>query len=150
MAAAVAEAHRVLREGGLLLDIHPTAEAPLLEVWHARDGGGRVDEDDPRAVQRVPAGTLETDPESRRDFTAATGALAGARESLFDLAAARRFAYRYFFDTLDELTDYFDDEAFAHAGDAVLERAALAMNQAPAAPRLVVLQDTVVTVLRKS
>lgn len=153
MLSAVAEARRVLRPRGLLLDIHPTDESTHLEVWHARYGaaGNFVEHlDNLEAVHRAPLGWLDHD-ETRQDFTAATDALAEAMEHGFLLMRSTTFDYRYFFDTLDELTDYLEDnEEHARASDELLERAALALRQATTAPKLVIVQRTVVTALRKT
>ena len=152
MSSAVAEARRILRRGGLLLDIHPTDEPTWLEVWHARYAAGEVDMERPEnleALHRALAGELDHD-ESVRDFTAATDALAEALEHCFALQRTAAFDYRYFFDSLDELTDYLEDKwEHATAGDALLERALTLMGQAAATPKLVVVQKVVVTVLRK-
>lgn len=152
MALAVAEAHRVLRTGGVLLDIHPTDEPSTLEVWHARskDGAAQVTAENLDAVQRTPLGPLTHDPATRRDFTCATEALVDALDVLFDLAAARTFEYQYFFESLDELTDYLEENhEHARASDDLLERAAVALGRAPTPPKLVIVQRTLVTALRK-
>src|SRR5689334_20999612 len=101
MASAVAEAQRVLRPGGQLLDLHPSDEPTALEVWHARyqapaDFVER--EENLEAIERIPVGYLDHD-ETLRDFTAATDALAEALESGFRLQRATTFDYRYFFDS---------------------------------------------------
>lgn len=152
MASAVAEAHRVLRRGGLLLDIHPTDEPSFLQVWYAtaRSGAREVTADNLAAVHRVHLGPLDHDLETRRDFTAATEALVDALEGPFDLAATRTFEYQYFFESLDELTDYLDENhEHARASDALLEQAAVELNRAPGPAKLVAIQRTLVTALRK-
>ncbi len=152
MTSAVAEAQRVLRSGGLLLDIHPTDEPSTLEVWYAlsRDGAAQVTAENLEAVQRTPLGPLRHDPAIRRDFTHATEALVDALDVRFDLAAVRTFEYQYFFDSLDELTDYLEDNhEHARADDAQLERAAVVLSRAPTPPKLVIIQRTLVTALRK-
>jgi hypothetical protein len=152
MAAAVAEAHRVLRAGGLLLDIHPTDEPAFLQLWvaTAKDRALEVDAANLQAVLRTHLGSLEHDTATRRDFSAATDALVDSLDYLFDLAAVKTFEYQYFFDSLDELTDYLDDNhEQARAGDDLLERAALALGRAPRPPKLVIIQRTVVSALRK-
>lgn len=136
MAAAVAEAHRVLRPGGLLLDLHPESAGPVLEVW-------------PAGAPHQPLGLLDLDPGDAREFAAASGAVQPAPPG-FALAAAQVFDYRYDFDSLDDLTDYLDDNPeFARASDALLEQAALALDRSPAPARLVLLQRVAVTGLRK-
>jgi hypothetical protein len=153
MPSAVAEARRVLKDGGLLLDIHPADEPTSLEVWHAHYGALSDLEARPEnleAIHRAPVGWLDHDQATLRDFTAATDALAGALEDGFDLQHATTFDYRYFFDTLDELTDYLaDDWERATLSPEVLERAVVAMRQASTPPKLVVVQRTAVTALRK-
>jgi hypothetical protein len=152
MAAAVAEAHRVLKRTGMLLDIHPTDEPSFLEVWWAMglDASAPVSAENLDSVQRAYVGPLEHDPQTRRDFTSATDALAASLDDLFDLSATRVFEYQYFFDSLDELTDYLEDNhEHARASDELLERAVLVMKRAPTAPKLVIVQSTLVTALRK-
>ena len=153
MSSAVAEARRVLRTGGLLLDIHPTDEPSHLEVWEAQYQGQVERAEDLEAMSRVPVGQFDHD-ETLRDFTAATDAVAEAMdgEHGFDLQRSTTFDYRYFFDSLDELTDYLEDEDYdshASASDALLERALAVMGQVKMTPKLVVVQKTVVTALRK-
>lgn len=152
MASAVAEAHRVLRSGGLLLDIHPTDEPTTLEVWYAtaKDSAVEVNEDNLDAITRVRLGPLEQEAAIRADFTKATEALVEPLDVLFDLAAVKTFEYQYFFDSLDELTDYLqDNHEHARASDDLLERATVALSRAPASPKLVIVQRTVVAALRK-
>jgi SAM-dependent methyltransferase len=151
--AAVMEARRGLRPGGLLLDIHATDEPPRLEVWHARYRTPAASPERPdvlEAVQRVPVGWLDNDG-VRHDFAGATDVLAEALEHGYALEHSTTFDYGYFFDTLDELTDYLeDDHEHASASDELLERALAAMQQATTTPKIVVLQRTVVTALRKN
>ena len=153
MASAVAEARRVLKRGGFLLDIHPTDEPTTLHVWHARyalKGDLSEQPENLEAIHRVPVGELDHD-ESLQDFTAATDSLAEALENGFSLYHSATFDYRYFFDSLDELTDYLEDDwEHATASDALLESALLAMQQATTPPKLVVVQRAVVTALRKN
>ena len=153
MAAAVAEAHRVLQRGGLLLDVHPTDEPASLEIWHARYAGNFVEAaENLEAVHRVPVGYLDHDAEMLDDFTAAADALAEAveDESRFRLERSTVFDYRYFFDSLDELTDYLEENLeYAHASDALLEHAVVVLRQATTTPKIVIVQRTAVTALRK-
>ncbi|MBP7692548.1 MAG: hypothetical protein KA764_11550 [Anaerolineales bacterium] len=133
MAAAVAEAHRVLARGGMILDIHPTAEWPKFQIW---------------AEQRRPLGRLELAAEDERSFAAASAALAAAPD--LRPAVAQIFDYRYEFDSLDELTDFLDDNPeFARASDDLLERATTALAHTPGPAKLVMLQAVAITVLRK-
>ena len=155
MLSAVAEARRVLRPHGLLLDVHPTDKPTHLEVWHAEYGAAGDFAEQPgnlEAMHRVPVGWLEHD-ESLQDFTAATDALAEALDAGrgFSLERSTTFDYRYFFDSLDELTEYLEDnEEHARASDELLERALMAMKQAATTPKLVIVQRTMVTALRKA
>jgi hypothetical protein len=152
MLSAVAEARRVLCPRGVLLDIHPTDEPTHLEVWHARyraEGGFLEEPDNLEALHRLPVGWLEHD-ESLQDFTAATDALAEALDHGWALERSTTFDYRYFFDSLDELTEYLEDNhEHARASDELLERALMAMKQATTPPKIVMVQRTVVTALRK-
>jgi hypothetical protein len=151
MAAAVAEARRVLKPNGLLLDIHPTDEPPTLQVWHARyalSGDLSEQPENLEAIVRVPVGELDYNPDSMTDFTAATDAIAEALEHGFELLDTTTFDYRYFFDSLDELTDYLEDEwENASVSDALLERALMVMQAAKTTPKVVVAQRAVVTAL---
>lgn len=146
----------MLKPGGLLLDIHPTDEPTTLQVWHARYTlVGELSEQPENldAIHRTPVGELDHAPASLTDFAAATDALAEALESEhgFELVQATTFDYRYFFDSLDELTEYLEDEwENATASDALLERALLVVQTAATTPKLVVVQRTVVTALRKT
>lgn len=156
MTSAVAEARRVLRPGGLILDIHPADEPTTLHVWQARyklSGDLSEQPENLDAIHRTPIGELDHAPDSLSDFTAANDALAEALEAAghFELVNATTFDYRYFFDSLDELTEYLDDEwEDATASDALLERALMAMQSVTGASKLVVVQRAVVTVLRKT
>ena len=171
MASAVVEARRVLKTGGLLLDLHPTDEPTSLQIWHARYSAARASSPRARAVAHqdgappddlteapenleaircVPVGELDHD-ESLRDFTATSDALADAlADGGFDLYRSTTFDYRYFFDSLDELTEYLEDNwEHATASDALLERALMTMAQATTTPKIVIVQRAVVTALRK-
>lgn len=153
MSSAVAEAERVLHPGGLLLDVHPTDERTALEVWHARYGAGSNWEAAPEnleAVQREPVGWLDHD-ETLADFTAATDALMAGLEAGFRLERSTTFDYQYFFDTLDELTEYLEDNhEHARPSEALLEAALMAMQRATTPPKVVMVQRVMVTALRKS
>ena len=152
MASAVAEAWRVLRPGGLLVDIHPTDERAMLEVWWARYANLDDFTRSPvnlEAVQRVPVGWLDHD-NSLADFTAATDALAAALENGFRLARSITFDYQYFFDSLDELNDYLEDnEEHARPSAELLEQALLTMQKAVTPPKVVMVQRVGATALRK-
>lgn len=156
MAAAVAEAHRVMRRGGVLLAVQPTDQRPVLEVWHAPAGATTLGEADAETARRETLGPLLPDPDSRREFTATLAALAEAvddseAEAAFDPAAVRVFDYYQLFDSLDDLTDYLDDTPeFARAPDELLERAAVALNGAAGLARLVIVQRTTVVALHKT
>jgi hypothetical protein len=140
MAAAVAEAHRVLTRGGVLLDVHPSADRPRLLLGPLPAG----------AAAAPPLGRLDLDPGDQRDFAAAGDALAGALEAGFEPARALAFDYRYEFDSLDDLTDYLDDHPeFARASDELLEQVALALGRARTPARLTLLQRMAVTALVK-
>ena len=155
MASAVAEAHRVLRRGGLLLDIHPTDELTSLEVWHARykaEGSFVETAENLEAIHRVPVGYLDHDVKMLQDFPAATDVLAEALEDerRFLLERSTVFDYRYFFDSLDELTDYLEENLeYARASDDLLERAVVVMRHAGTTPKIVIVQRTAATALRK-
>ncbi len=152
MSSAISEVHRVLCPGGHLLDVHATDEPTALEVWHARyqaEADFLEQPENLEAIDRVPVGYLDHEGPPH-GFAAATDAIAEALEKDFRLQRATTFDYRYFFDSLDELTDYFDeDHEQASLSDTVLERALTAMAQATTTPKLVIVQRVAVTSLRK-
>ena len=147
MALAVAEAHRILRPGGELLDIHPQGAPLRLELWQA--AGAHLPEGRaPEAFERQPLGNLAPE-EMVEDFLASSRAIASAVG--FQTAGTLSFDYRFFFDSLDELTDYLEDnEELDLAGDNLLERALDALQSAPTPAQLVLVQPVVVTCLKKT
>jgi hypothetical protein len=150
MAAAVAEALRVLRPGGLLLDVHPEAAPMRLEAWTPHPGLSSDDERaDPGDYERTCLGDFAPD-DSQADFQASTQALALAETIGFVGRQTVPFEYRYVFDSLDELTDYLEEnEELDLAGDALLERALMALQSAPRPARLVLVQPVSATRLLK-
>ncbi len=151
--AALREAWRVIRPGGVVLAIHATDARALLEVWHATSATGTatVTAENLDAVHRTTLGPLDHDREARRHFTRANDALVDALENGFELAGVKAFEYQYFFDDLDELTDYLEDShehARPHEGQ--LEAAVVAMRRAPTTPKLVLIQPSLVAGLRKT
>lgn len=152
MALAVAEAYRVLRPGGLLLDIHPAAAPMRLELWTQRDRRASEPPADPAHYERRPLGDLASG-SSQDAFAAATSALAAAVRAAqpgFQPAGRLEFDYRYVFDSLDELTGYLEEnEELGLAGDGLLEQALLALQSALAPARLVLIQPIAATGLRK-
>jgi hypothetical protein len=148
MALAVAEAHRVLRPGGHLLDIHPQGTPLRLELWQARSSQPS-DRRDPEAYDRRTLGDLA--PEAMTaDFVASTDAIDHAARQGFGAAQTVTFDYRFFFDTLDELTDYLqDNDELDLAGDDLLEQALLALQHAATPAHLVLVQPVIVTRLEK-
>jgi hypothetical protein len=152
MGLAVAEAYRVLRPGGLLLDIHPSPSPLQLELWIQARAAPATAVPDPLGYVRQPQGQFQPD-ETLDDFAAATEALqiAARRPGLgFLPAGSAHFEYRYFFDDLDELTDYLEEnDELELAGEPLLQRALQALQAATAPARLVLVQNVVVTGLRK-
>lgn len=149
MALAVAEAHRILRPGGLLLDIHPAGAPVQLEAWVRRREHLSTTGEDPAAHERVALGPFEAD-DGLEDFTASTAALAAAASQGFTALETLTFDYRYFFDDLDELTDYLEEnEELDLASEALLERALLALEAATTPARLVLAQPVIVSRLQK-
>ena len=147
MALAVAEAHRLLRPGGELLDIHPQGAPLRLELWRARDSR-LPDSQAPEAYERQPLGDLAPE-EMVEDFLASSRAIASAVG--FQTASTLSFDYRFFFDTLDALTDYLaDNEELDLAGDSLLERAFHALQGSPTPAQLVLVQPVIVTCLKKN
>jgi len=148
MALAVAEAHRVLRPGGLLLDIHPQATPLRLELW--RSLTGQMPEDRaPSAFSRRALGQLASE-STEPDFAASTEALSTAAGHGFQPGETRLFDYRFFFDTLDDLTTYLEEnEELDLADDDLLEGALLALQESPGPAQLVLVQPVIATCLRK-
>ena len=149
MALAVAEAHRILRPGGWLLDLHPAGTPMWLEAWVHRQPAASADDYNPGNYKRQRLGELALE-ESAADFTAATAALQAALEAGFQPGQTVPFEYRYFFDTLDELSDYLDEnEQLPLAGDDLLERAHDAIAGATNPIKLVLIQPVLAASLLK-
>ncbi len=148
MRAALAEAGRVLRPGGQLLDIHPTPDPIQLEAWIALKAGLSRQQPDARDYRRVPLGSFGPD-ESLGDFSAASAAVAAAGPA-FEPQRQTTFDYPYFFDNLDALTDYLEEnDELELAGDELLERALLAVSGATTPIWLVLIQPVIASSLRK-
>ncbi len=148
MAAALAEAHRVLRPAGVLLDIHPTADPLWLELWTLRPGApeGSVD---PAHCDQQPLGHLDPG-DMQPNFAAATAAIAAAPAQGYAQAEARQFDFRFFFDTLDDLSDHLEEnEEYGLAADDLLETALLALQAATRPARLVLTQPVRITRLAR-
>lgn len=153
MALAVAEAHRVLRPAGWLLNVHPEGQPLQLQVWHPRPGApatlAPAEMPDPAAFERVPLGRLRPYP-ALQDFTATTHAIAQAPAQGFATQQATSFEGHYFFDNLQALVDYLDEsEELDNLEEALLDRTLAALQSAPHPPKLVLAQTVEVTVLRK-
>ncbi len=148
MGAALVEAGRVLRPGGQLLDVHPTADPLCLEAWLALQPNVARNPPNPADYRRVMLGEFTPD-DTLDDFRAASAAVDGAGQH-FEIQSRVIFDYPYFFDDLDALTDYLDDnEQLDQAGDALLERALLTLSAATTPAWLVLIQPVVATSLRK-
>lgn len=94
MVHALEEIHRLLRPDGVLIDIHPAREAPLVEV-HA-DGGIVVTETYPRA--------------HGDDVVQAEEALAEiVRRGVFVEAAVRAFEFMTYGSSVAELRAFFEE-----------------------------------------
>jgi SAM-dependent methyltransferase len=147
MAGALAEARRVLRPGGQLLDVHPTADPRRLEAWIANQANVARSEPEVSDYQRALLGHLR-EHENPHDFRGASGAI-DAASGLFILEERTVFDYPYFFDDLNALTEYLEDnDELALASDEMLERALLALSKATTPGWLVLIQPVVATRLR--
>jgi hypothetical protein len=97
MVDALHEVHRVLREGGLLIDARPDSRT-LANVEHLRRGRGR----------RV--GTINTARDAQGDDRTSDRAIARVkREGLFRSRRTGRFVHRVSFASLREMQAYLDD-----------------------------------------
>jgi SAM-dependent methyltransferase len=148
MPAALAEAARVLRPGGTLVDIHPTDEPLWLELW-TRSDDAPEDSVAPDDHERAYLGALAPG-DMTPNFAAATATLAAAPEQGYTLEDAAMFDFRIFFDTLDELGDYLEEnDEFGLAGDELLEAALLGVQAATRPARLVLVQSVSVSRYRR-
>jgi ubiquinone/menaquinone biosynthesis C-methylase UbiE len=149
MRAALNEAHRILKPGGLLLDLHATEDPLALEIWHTvRPGNGRAKDE---TVHRSPVGWL--DPAGApHGFFEATDALAAVLETGdFYLRRSTAFEYRYFFDSLDELNRHLEDQhEHATLSQTLAQQAQALMSQRPVRSKLVTLQRVAATALQKT
>lgn len=146
MALAVAEAHRILRPRGAILDIHPRAAPRRLEHWQSRTPG-MPDTRSAKAFNALPLGDLAPD-DFVQDLLAASNTLAVAQG--FSMAASVNFEFRYFFDTLGELTGYLDDnDELELASNDLLEHALHAFRRSSTPSLLVMAQPVVVNRLEK-
>jgi hypothetical protein len=149
MALAVAEAHRILRPGGLLLDLHPAGTPMWLETWVQRRPNPGSDDIDPTFYERRRLGELALE-DKASDFRAASAALDAALSAGFEPGQTIPFEYRYFFDSLDELSDYLDEnEQLSLAGDELLEQALDAVARATKPVKLALIQPVIAASLRK-
>lgn len=148
MAAALAEAHRVLRPGGTLLDIHPSADPMWLALWTLRPGAPAASVD-PAHFDQQRLGDL-ADGDMQPNFAAATATLAAAPAQGFALTAEAQFDFRFFSDTLDDLADHLDaNEEFGLASDDLLEAALLGLQAATRPARLVLTQPVLIARLTR-
>ncbi len=150
MSVALSEAQRVLKPGGLLLDLHATEDPLTLEVWHTgRQGNGKPGRED--EVHRMLVGCL--DPAGPpHGFFEATDALAALLETGdFVLRHSTAFEYRYFFNSLDELHRHLRDQhEHATLSRAVEKQVRAVLRQAPTRRKLVALQRVAATALQKT
>jgi len=94
MVHALDEIHRLLKPAGNLVDLHPVAEAPLIEVYQ----GGRV-----LFAQPYPEYTVE-------DYLHADDALVQAvQRRKFVIERSGQFDYLVYGSSVDELLDYIDE-----------------------------------------
>ena len=150
MALAVAEAHRILRPGGLLLDLHPAGTPMWLEAWVKQRPGPSADSVDPADYRRAHLGELALE-DKASDFIAASAALSATIGAGFKPGQTVPFEYQYFFDSLDELTDYLDEnEQLPLAGDELLERALQAFARAATPVKLALIQPVIAASLLKA
>jgi hypothetical protein len=129
MVDALRRAHRALRPGGQVIDLHPTAVHASVEVGEVRTGF--VDAGD--APHRHAA--------AARALAAATG------EGLFRVDAAHQFTFFTYGDSMEELRDYVEENwRNARIGRVTLERTLEAVR-ADVASRPRIREHVQVTVL---
>jgi hypothetical protein len=116
MVHALESIHRLLKPDGRLIDIHPFAEAPLIEIHQE----GKI-----AFVEPQPAAAVE-------DMQQADNALAHViRHGLFGVERASEFEFRVYASTVSELRDFLAEaEAYDNTR---LDEAAAAQQEALAA-----------------
>ena len=114
MVDALRRARRLLDAGGIVIDIHPTAEPAHLEV---AAGSEFV-----RIADRLDDGTVGGP--RRRHMSADAAVVACVSAEVFNQAAATDFIFRTYADTVEELLNYLDAKwKQLHFGAADLSRA---------------------------
>ncbi|MCC7361354.1 MAG: class I SAM-dependent methyltransferase [Anaerolineales bacterium] len=144
MTPALAEARRVLRPGGRLVDIHPAADPLPLALWTLRPGAPEAGVG-PEDYEAAVLGELATG-NMQPNFAAATAAIAAAPALGFTPEAADQFEFRLFFDDLDELSGHLDEnDEYGLPSDDLLEAALLGLQRATRPARLVLTQPVLLT-----
>lgn len=121
MVDALRRAHRMLRPGGTLVDLHPSSAAPPVEV----DG--------------VVVGHVDARNAPERHVAAGQALAAAVAERLFVLTSAAAFDFFTYGDSIEELRDYVEENwRDARIGAAVVKRAREVLASKPGSrPRVV-------------
>jgi hypothetical protein len=112
MVDALSRARRLLRPGGFVLDVHPTTEAPHLEV-----GSG------------IWTGDLDADDARRRHAAADAAVAAVVGLGMFAVEGTEEFSFRRYADSMAELQAYVASKwTDAHIDPGALDRTVEALR----------------------
>ena len=119
MVHALKEVRRVLTAAGRLVDLRPVASRPVLEVYV----GGEAER----------AGEIDDAPKEPDDKAADAAVRSALAAGLFEEEQKHSFEYPYYWRTLDQMMQYFDEHWSHHAilpGHVVQEARRLVKNSA--------------------
>ena len=91
MVDALRRAHRTVAPDGIVVDLHPNASPPVVEI------GNR------------PTGHVDVDDGAHRHAAADAAIATVLREGLFAIERVAQFAFHTYADTIDELRDYIEE-----------------------------------------
>jgi len=131
MVDALRRAHRTIAPHGMVVDVHPTAAPPPVDV------NGRA------------IGNVVTDDGIERHAAADAAIPAVVNDGLFALERVIEFDFFTYGDTIDELRDYIvENWRDARIDDDVVQRTRLALTEVPPGVRPRVLERVRLTILR--